>query len=143
LPNWLYLLFHFLFTAGLAIWIGGGLALGLIVAPALFKMLPREQAGSVFGVVLRRFAQLRIAATVMIVIGAAVKYAVWESHAVSPWIAIRWVAIAFLAATVLYERFSLYPAVEARDESFQRLHIRSERLMKASLAVAMVALFFS
>jgi hypothetical protein len=79
----------------------------------------------------------------MIVAGAIAKYVVWETHAASPWIAIRWAAIVFLAATVVYEVFSLYPAIEARGESFERLHKRSETLMKASVAAALVALFFS
>ncbi len=143
MPNWLYLLFHFLYTAGLAIWIGGALALGIFVAPALFRTLPRDQAGGIFGPVLRRFARMRLFAVILVIVGAGVKYAVWETHAASPWIAIRWSAIAFLAFTVVYEVFVLYPAVEARGPSFERLHKRSETLMKASTTAAFVALFFS
>lgn len=143
MPNWLYLLFHFLYTAGLAIWIGGAITLGAFVAPALFRSMPREQAGAIFGPLLRRFAKLRLIAAIMVIAGAGVKYTVWETHAASPWIAIRWTAIAFLALTVVYEVFVLYPAVEARGPSFDRLHRRSEVLMKASTIAAFVALFFS
>lgn len=143
MPNWLYLLFHFLYTAGLAVWIGGVLVLGVLTAPALFRALPREQAGSVFGPILRRFAKMRLAAAILIVIGAGAKYVKWETHAATPWLLIRWIAIAFLASTVVYELFFLYPAIEARGPSFDRLHRRSELLMKSSLIAATVALFLS
>lgn len=143
MPNWLYLFFHFLFTAGLAIWIGGAIVLGVFVAPALFRSLPREQAGSIFGPVLRRFARLRLVAAVLIVTGSIAKYVLWETHAASPWIAIRWAAIVFLVAAVVYEVLSLYPAIEGRGADFEQLHKRSEMLMKASVAAALVALFFS
>ena len=47
MPNWLYLLTNFVYHLGLAIWIGGSIALGALVAPALFRMLPRPQAVAV------------------------------------------------------------------------------------------------
>jgi uncharacterized membrane protein len=143
LPNWLYLLFHFLYTFGLAIWIGGALALGALTAPKLFGTLPREQAGAIFGPILRRFSRVRLAATVLVILGAGVRYLKWETHAATPWITLRWIAIAFLTVTVLYEIAMLEPAMERRDEHFPALHRRSEMLMKASLIAALVALFFS
>jgi putative copper export protein len=143
LPNWLYLLFHFLYTAGLAIWIGGAVALGALAAPQLFGALPRAEAGAIFGPILRRFSRLRVAAVALVILGAGVKYVKWESHAATPWIALRWVAIAFLAFTVSYEIVFLEPALARRDEHFPALHKRSEMLMKASLIAALVALFFS
>ena len=51
-------------------------------------------------------------AIALVVIGAAVKYMVWERHAANPWIAIRWVAIAALAVDVAYEIVVLEPALE-------------------------------
>jgi uncharacterized membrane protein len=143
LPNWLYLLFHFLYTAGLAVWIGGAVALGALAAPKLFAALPRAEAGAIFGPILRRFSRLRLAAIVLVIVGAGVKYVKWESHAATPWITVRWLAIAFMAVCVVYEILVLEPALARRDERFARLHRRSETLMKASLFAAFVALFFS
>lgn len=143
MPNWAYLLFHFIYMFGLAVWVGGALALGALTAPRLFGSLPREQAGAIFGPILRRFSRLRLAAIGLVILGAGVKYLKWETHAATPWIAIRWICIAFLTAAVVYEILMLEPAMARRDERFQTLHRRSEVLMKTSLVAALVALFFS
>jgi uncharacterized membrane protein len=152
MPNWLYIVTHTFYLLGLAIWLGGGLVLGALVAPVLFKTLPRPQAGSIFGPILRRFSRLRLAAVAIMIITAAIKHFVWETHAISPWIAIRWLALAVMAAIVVYELFGLEPAMAAtrpgpdsgeddpRRAAFMRLHHRSEALMKAGLAAALVAL---
>src|SRR5229473_694147 len=112
MPNWSYLTINFLYQLGLALWIGGSVVLGVLVAPALFKALPRAEAGAIFGPTLRRFSRLRVLAVAMIIIGAAAKYIGWERNATSPWIAIRWVAVALLAFTVLYEIAYLERALE-------------------------------
>jgi hypothetical protein len=156
-PNWFYLLFNTLYHLGLALWIGGAVALGALTAPALFGALPRHQAGGIFGTILRRFARVRIGALAAILIGAGAKYVWWETHAATPWIALRWLAIAFLAFSLLYEilflerpmnilRTGLGPDVPADDANrvrFNVLHGRAEGLMKASLLAAFVALVFS
>lgn len=142
MPNWPYLLFHFLYTLGLALWIGGAVALGALAAPKLFAAMPRAEAGAIFGAVLRRFARLRLAAVFMVLAGAAAKYVWWETHVASPWVAIRWIAIAFLTLTVVYEIVVLEPALGKRDDRFPILHRRSELLMKSSLIAAAAALFF-
>ncbi len=146
MPNWFYLGINFLYQIGLAIWIGGAVVLGSLVAPALFKALPRQEAGAIFGPTLRRFARLRVLAIALIIIGATVKYLGWERDAATAWIAIRWVAIAFLAFDVVYEIGYLEPAMEkARGDAavFGKLHRRSEVLMKSALVAAVVALLFS
>lgn len=156
MPNWLHLVTNFLYHLGLAIWLGGAIVLGALVAPLLFRSLPRLDAGRIFGLVLRRFARVRLAAIVIVIAAAAVKHFVWEQNA-TPWIAIRWAAIAFLAFTVLYEVGCLERALEARRvhltpemgedhperRGFQRLHRRAEGLMKASLLAAVVAMLLS
>src|SRR5690242_12069029 len=124
MPNWAYLAINFLYHLGLAIWIGGAFVLGALVAPALFKALPRQDAGAIFGPTLRRFSRVRVVAVGLMIVGAAVKYLSWERHAANPWIAIRWIAIAFLAFDVLYEIAWLEPSLErARGDAavFSRL----------------------
>lgn len=143
MPNWLHLVTSLLYHLGLAIWIGGAIALGALAAPALFRELPRPQAGGIFGVILRRFARLRLAALVMVILAAAIKYLVWESHTRSIWIGIRWAAISVMAAAVLYEIFYLEGAIEKRDERFPQLHKRAERLMSLSVLAALVAMFLN
>lgn len=153
MPNWLYIVAHTFYLLGAAIWIGGGVILGALVAPALFRSLPRPQAGGIFGPILRKFSRLRLAAVVVMIITAAIKHFVWETHAISIWIGIRWLALAVMAAIVTYELFGLEPAMAAtrpgesendpKRVEFQRLHKRSEALMKAGLASALVALLLS
>jgi len=146
MPNWLYLGINFLYQIGLAIWIGGAIVLGALVAPALFKALPRQEAGAIFGPTLWRFARLRVVAIALIIIGAAARYLGYERNAVSTWIAVRWVAIAFLAFDVVYEIGFLEPAMaKARGDAavFGKLHRRSELLMKSALVAAVVALLLS
>ena len=157
MPNWLYLLANASYHAGLALWIGGTVVLGALTAPALFGALPRPEAGAVFGQILRRFARLRVIALLLIVAGAAAKYLGWESHAATPWLLIRWLSIAVLGASIVYEmgvqervlgRLRLQLAPEMTDDDpvrreFGRHHLRAERLMKVSLFAAATALFFS
>src|SRR5947199_5521353 len=103
MPNWLHLFVNGLYHLGLALWIGGAVALGALAAPVLFAALPRQQAGSIFGPTLRRFARLRVTAVALMIIGAGAKFFVFERFARSPWIALRWLFIAMLAIIVVYE----------------------------------------
>ena len=145
MPNWLHIFVSGLYHLGLALWIGGAVALGALAAPVLFGALPRQQAGAIFGPTLRRFAKLRLAAVALMIAGAGAKSIIFERFAHSPWIALRWLLIAILAVTVVYEIAVLHPAMERLrgDPAFARLHKRSEALMKGSLIVAVAALFLS
>lgn len=147
MPNWLHLFSNLCYHLGLSIWIGGSIVLGALVAPALFRALPRAEAGAIFGPTLRRFARVRVVALAVTIAAAAVKAFLWESGP-NLWIGIRWAALAFLAAAVLYEITYLERALEARradgDRSaFDKLHKRAEGLMKVSLLVAVVAMLLS
>lgn len=146
MPNWLYIATNAVYHLGLAVWIGGAVVLGALTAPALFRSLPRAEAGAIFGPILRRFARLRLAALVGVVAAAAVKHLLWETHARNAWIALRWAAVAFMAFAVLYEIVWLERAIEAsraEPREFAILHGRAEGLMKASVAAAVVALVLS
>ncbi|HEX8171383.1 MAG TPA: DUF4149 domain-containing protein [Thermoanaerobaculia bacterium] len=156
MPNWAHLVTNLLYHLGLAIPIGGTLVLGALVAPQLFRALPRHQAGAIFGPTLRRFARVRAVAFALSIAAAAVKHLVWERN-VTGWIALRWAALVFLIAAVLYEMTVLEKALEARRvhltpempedaperRAFQKLHKRAEALMKASLVAALAAMLLS
>jgi uncharacterized membrane protein len=157
MPNFSFLAVHALYHLGLAVWIGGTIALGALVAPDLFRRLPRHEAGAIFGSTLRKFARIRLGAIVLVIVAAGLRFMFWEKHSASVWILARWIAIAALTAAVLYEIAVLEPALEARRlelspdmapddprrQPFQRLHRRAEALMKACLLVAGGALFLS
>jgi hypothetical protein len=155
MPNWSYILIGGLYHLGLALWIGGAVALGALAAPVLFRALPRPQAGAIFGPTLRRFSRLRVVALLLVVGGAAAKYLLWETHAATVWLVLRWAAIAFMALGLVYEigwqeramerlraQFTDDPADRARAE-FGRLHKRAERLLSTSVLAALLALFLS
>ena len=156
MPNWLHLLTNLVYHLGLALWIGGTIVLGALVAPALFRALPRPQAGAIFGPTLRRFARLRLGALIATIAAAGVKHAIWERTS-SLWISLRWAALGVLAAAVLYEIAYLEPKLEARRvhltpemgedhperRAFNALHRRAEGLMKASLVAAIAAMLIS
>lgn len=156
MPNWLHLFTNLVYHLGLALWIGGTIVLGALVAPALFRALPRPQAGAIFGPALRRFARLRLGALIATIAAAGVKHAVWERTS-SLWISLRWAALGVLAAAVLYEIAFLEPKLEARRvhltpekgedhperRAFNALHRRAEGLMKASLVAALAAMLIS
>jgi len=158
MPNWTFLIVGFVYDLGLALWIGGAVALGALAAPELFSRIePKRRAGEIFGPILRRFRRLRIVAIVAVVAAAAIRFTLWERvPSAGPgliWIMIRWLLIIWLAGTVFYEMLYLEGAIErARDErspeedvsaAFRRLHAQSERLMKLSVLVAAAALFLS
>ena len=156
MPNWLHLFTNLLYHLGLALWIGGTIVLGALVAPALFRALPRPEAGGIFGATLRRFARLRVGALIVTILAAAVKHLLWESGA-ALWIGVRWIALGLLAAMVVYELAVLEPRLEARRvhltpdmgedhperRAFHVLHKRAEGLMKAGLVAAVVAMLIS
>jgi len=154
MPNWAYLIVTLFYTVGLAIWIGGAVVLGALVAPRLFRALPRPEAGEIFGSILRTFARIRLVALAAVISAAAVKFLVWENGAaqsvVRTWMLVRWLAIGLMAFTVLYEIFYLEGAIAAirngeggPGERFKRLHRRAEGMMKLSMVAALVALFLN
>lgn len=156
MPNWLYLFTNLFYHLGLAVWVGGAIALGAIVAPQLFRSLPRPQAGGLFGPMLRTFARVRAAALAVVLASAATKYFFWESGPTT-WIALRWAALALMAALLVYEIGFLEGALEARRvhltpdmpdsdpqrQAFQALHKRAETLMKVGIMAAIVAMLLS
>lgn len=156
MPNWAYLVVSFVYHLGLALWLGGGVVLGALVAPTLFRSLPdRGTAGSLFGALLRKYARLRVVAIAMAAGAAIAKKLIWEQHTLfiySSWIVFRWVCLTVMAGLLVYEIFYLESAISlaqkemAADPSakpaFDRLHRRAEGLMKVSMLAAVGALFF-
>lgn len=156
MPNWLHLFTNLFYHLGLAVWIGGTVVLGALVAPALFRALPRHQAGAIFGPTLRRFARVRVGALLVTIVAAAVKHFAWESGG-TVWIAVRWAALLVMAAAVVYEIAYLERALEARRvhltpempeddprrRDFNTLHQRAELLLKTSVFAALAAMLLS
>lgn len=157
MPNLLYLAIHFVYHAALALWLGGAIVLGALVAPRLFRALPRHEAGAIFGPTLRVFARMRLVAIVLAIAAAAAQHFLFESGNANLSIVLRWVALGYMAFAVLYEIGWLEKGLEARRvhltpetaeddpkrREFNHLHKRAEALLKTATLAAGVAILVS
>jgi hypothetical protein len=147
----------------LVIWLGGMIMLGLLVAPATFRVLQaaepvtgRVLAGSVFGEILRNFHLVAYACGfVVLVCLFAIKFLGPPPHAFIP-------RVAIIVAMLLIAVYSGYPVAreiadvqsqvsgpmnglsptDARRMRFDTLHQRSTVLMTINMALGLVLLFW-
>ncbi len=94
---------QFLYHFALAVIVGGGLVLGAAVAPAVFRTVKsRGEAGTIFGAALAGWDGLAIFSVIVIVITSALKAGFEITGAPELRLIVRWIALAVLAAAVLY-----------------------------------------
>lgn len=157
-PNVAFLAARFAHALGMAVWLGGIVALGAIAAPVLFRRLPRPDAGALFGPMLRIFEKVSLGAAVLAVTGAAAMAWLGGQHA-NLWAVLRYVALAGMCVLLFAAQTLVHPALRKVQEEnpriserpdgdpararFQSLHVLSERLMTAQLVLGLVVLFFS
>jgi uncharacterized protein DUF4149 len=140
--------------------VGGGFALGALVAPALFRTLrSRSEAGTVFGAILERFDGVAILALLLIAITALLRAGAADEDPHDPRILARWIALALMGIATLYASawaspvarairkstpgFDDLPENDVRRVEFRRLHARSTRAFSLAVLLGIVALFFS
>lgn len=153
MPNWTFLALHFFHTMALALWVGGMVAIGVIVAPVAFAEAPeRKIAGSIVGRSLQRFDRLVVVCIAALAITSVLMvrwYGRW-----SPWYAIEYACIVLMSASALFSIMVLSPRIRrlrgARDggsagdhEAFQPLHQLATLSMQFNLACGTVAILFS
>ena len=154
MPNWTFLVLHFLHTMALALWVGGIVAIGIIVAPIAFREAPdRRLAGRIVGSSLQRFDSVVLVCIAALILSSVLMvrwYGRW-----SPWYAIEYVCIALMSLSAIYSIFFLSPRIRAlRDEAagaaageeqaeFDRLHQAVMLSMEFNLACGTVAILFS
>lgn len=152
MPNWGYMSVDLAWNLALALWIGGIVVLGALVAPHLFRTLEsRSAAGEAFGGILRKFARLRAVLIPILVLSGGIRFLLWEGNVTvenkGAWILLRWTAVAVMAAGLAYEILFLERAIARERDGgevtprFRTLHARAELLMKVSLVAAIGALF--
>jgi hypothetical protein len=154
---------RYVYVLALAVWLGGMVVLGAVVAPATFQVLQatvpdtgRALAGAVFGAMLGRFHYVAYAAglvllltlTVMAILGPRPRH-----------FAIRLGLAAAMLLIALYSGFvvlgsidaiqqevgglpSQLPAADPRRIRFDELHQLSTRLMMVNIVGAFVLLFW-
>lgn len=95
----------FLLLFPLAVWIGGGIALGFFAAPVAFADLPsRTLAGNVMGTILYRFEWVLYAAMICLIIAEAIKYAKLPEARLTREI---WITI-LIAVFILSQLFAIF-----------------------------------
>ena len=152
---------QFLYHLALAILVGGGVVLGSVVAPVVFRtMSSRSEAGGVFGLVLARWDGLAILCVILVVVTSALKAGAYEvAGDLEGRLAARWIAVAVMAVAVLYSSGwanpvarSLRAQTPAWDEmpettslrrEFAALHRRSSRAMRLAIIAGLIATFLS
>lgn len=137
---------------------GGGLALGLAAAPALFRTLPsRSVAGTAFGEILARWDGVAIGAAVLVVVTAFLRAVNFESPDLRHWV--RWALLAIMFAATLYASawtgpvarqlrrqlpgFDDLPDGAPARREFAKLHSGARTGMSVAVAAGLAALFLS
>ena len=154
---------RYVYVLALAVWLGGMLILGAIVAPTTFEVLQasggsqgRELAGAVFGAALARFHYIAYAAggVLLLTLGAMRVLGPRPRHS-----GVRALIVAVMLGVALYSGFvvlrqidavqvaagglpSRLPAGDERRVEFDALHVLSTRLMMFNIAGALVLLYW-
>ena len=151
-------LINFGYHLGLAMIVGGGLALGLATAPALFRTLPsRSAAGTAFGEILARWDGVAIAAAILVLVTALLRALNYETPDLRHWV--RWSLLAVMAASIIYASawtgpvarqlrrqlrgFDDLPEGAPARREFAKLHAGARTAMTVSVAAGCAALFLS
>ena len=151
-------LVNFGYHLGLALIVGGGLALGLAAAPALFRTLPsRSAAGTAFGEILARWDGVAIAAAVLVLVTALLRAISFETPDLRHWV--RWTLLAVMATSTIYASawtgpvarqlrrqlpgFDDLPDGAPARREFAKLHAGARTAMTVAVAAACAALFLS
>lgn len=142
-----------LWVLGLALMIGGMLALGAFTAPLVFKTLPRDEAGLLMGQIFARYDQVLLGALVMCLMGEGLRWASGSGQ-----LGLKEGLFAILSGCVLYSTLALTPQIQAYQaqkqtpsavgtsisaESFSKTHSLAETLYKAQLLMAIVLIFLT
>jgi len=146
MPNLAYLAVNGTYVTALAVWVGGMVAFAFLFAPTLVATLPRGEAGRVVAAFLPRFRTAVALCIVVLLAASGAKFAFWET--LSPWLLVRWAALAAMTGLAAYDFTILAPRLadaKARGDgtTFARLHATATRTMGATLGLGVLAVYLS
>lgn len=138
---------------GLAVLIGGMLALGAFVAPTLFHHLPLQQAGQMMTMIFRRYDMVILAGILMLVAGECLRLLVLglPTFIIAR---LRLLLVMLLTGIAVFSLWRLHPQLEAYQrqgvtrgigiagQQFDRMHRQSETLYKTQMLLAVLVLLF-
>lgn len=148
-PNAIPQLGTTLFVFGLALAIGGMLALGAFTAPLVFKSLPRDEAGILMGQIFQRYDKVLLVALALCAIGEVLRWAGGIGQ-----MGLREAVFGIFAGLMLYSTLSLTPQIQtyqtqkatpgfqgwdsAAGQHFDKIHKQAESLYKLELLLAVL-----
>ncbi len=136
---------------GLALMIGGMLALGAFTAPAVFHNFPADEAGRVMTMIFRRYDAVLTVSLVFIILGEASR--LFITGFARKWlftlrygVAILLIVLSTLSLTMINPQLEAYQKTGVRrfvgeeGKDFDQLHKQSENLYKSNLALGVTLL---
>lgn len=154
---------RYVYVLALAVWLGGMVVLGAVVAPTTFQVLQASEpatgrllGGAVFGAILSRFHYVAYGAGILTLL-ALTAMALLGPRPVA--FAVRWSIVALMLLVALYSGLvvlrgvdalqqevgglpSSLPAGDARRVRFDELHQLSTRLMMVNILGALALLYW-
>jgi uncharacterized membrane protein len=154
---------RYVYVLALAVWLGGMVVLGAVVAPTTFEVLQASEpatgrllGGAVFGAILSRFHYVAYGAGILTLL-ALTAMALLGPRPVA--FAVRWSIVALMLLVALYSGLvvlrgvdalqqevgglpSSLPAGDARRVRFDELHQLSTRLMMVNILGALALLYW-
>ena len=138
IPNFYFMVVQFIHLLALSVWVGGIVAIGLIVAPILFRRIKsRRTAGELMGEILRKFDILSLFCIAALIITGIIKYWTWEN--LTPWNLTRYLAILVMSGGGLYSALVVSPKLRswmAYQSSPKTATAAREAALRPALALA-------
>lgn len=149
-----------IYLTGLAIWVGGALVLGAVVAPLLFKRLPsRTEAGKIFGECLERFDFVCFVLVPVLIVCSAIRLLTgWEVWGEGP-TRIKYLTLGLFFLLFIYiiagvrpamkqaraeiKDFDALPETDPKRMAFRRLHKKAGRLFGLQVLLGLFLLYLN
>ncbi len=139
---------------GLALMIGGMLALGAFTAPAVFHAFPKEDAGRVMTLIFRRY-DIVLTASLILILFVEISRHFRKGFQFSPLPLRRYLVLIPLLLIGIYAQDFIHPQIEQYQKAgvirgvgqaglkFDRLHHQSEAFYKLELLFAVLLLMMN
>lgn len=109
-------LLQLFYLTSLAFWVGGNLALGALAAPIIFRELEgRTLPGRIFGLILQRFAKVKWALSLVLILTTLLRY--WLYDIPDPWNWARYGCLGLLLFAHLYHEWGVVPRIQSLRDS--------------------------
>lgn len=137
-------------NTGLALMVGGMLALGAFSAPAVFGHFPRHEAGLVMAQIFRRYDIVLLVALGLVWVGEWLRRCSRQVAIKTPVALVRYLLLAALSVSLLYATQVVNARIEQMNQAglhrdfltpqgreFEQTHKLSESLYKADMLMAL------